>query len=163
MKADEVYQFSAAQATLFDHRFPHFARGFAEVGYEQIAQRGHCTVVERQLIARRRTPLDLRLPIRALPDFAHQAKLGEPIEYEIVAPVGKLGEIADLAGATDFEEVGKGVIVALPFALEHHHADNSVAVGDIGNHLAIARLEDVKWYLHTGEQDEVGKGEDWNF
>ncbi len=55
------------------------------------------------------------------------------------------------------------MIVAFPFAFEHHHPDDPVTVSDIGDHLAVAWLEDVERHLDAWKQDEIREREDRNY
>src|SRR5271163_1502108 len=139
METDEVDQFSITQAALFNQRTPDFARGFTKKGNEQLTQTVHRHGVEHEFSGRSGAPLDLGLPEGPFAQLADDAKLRETIENQVVAAVGKSGKVGDFARAAKFVDIGKGVVVALPIVLEHHHADDAVAVGNVGNHLAIAR------------------------
>src|SRR5258708_30964259 len=95
-------------------------------------------------------------------DFTPDLKFADSFELKVVASVWKLLQGGDTAGASDGEDVGISVILALPVALEHYHSDRAVVLGDVGDHLPIARLENMQRHCHAGKQHEIGQREDRN-
>src|ERR1017187_1511104 len=162
MKTQEVDQRGAAQAALINDRVPSLMRGLAQIAEQHLAQRFHHLGVAIERVGPNRTPIHFRLPIRAIANFAHDSKLANALEDQIVASVGKLDETADFPRASDLENIRKGVVVALPVALEQRHPDQPVQVGDVGDHLAIARLENMQRYAQPGKQHEVRQRENRN-
>ena len=156
MKAQEIDQVGVAQSLFFDQAAPSRVGIFAEKPDQEVAQRGHLGRLEPEQPAARRTPLDFGLPVGMRVDFALHLEFAYSFELEVEAAVGKFLQRADTAGASDGEHVGIGVVIALPVALEHDHPDSAVGLGDVRDHLAIARLENMQRHCHTRKQHEIG-------
>src|ERR1700722_7944904 len=89
-------------------------------------------------------------------------KLADTFEHQVVAAVRKFEEPADFARASDLEKIGEGIVIGFPISLEQRHPDHRVSVGDVGNHLTIARLENMQRHAQPREQHEVRQREDWD-
>ena len=84
-----------------------------------------------------------------------QAELAEAVEHEVVPAVGEAGECADASRTADFIEIRTPLVVALPIAPKHRHPDDPISLADIGDHFAIARLEDVQRRGDVGKEDKI--------
>src|SRR6185437_9693632 len=157
VKAQEIDQVSVAQPLLVDQPTPGGVGILAEKSDQQIAQRVHLGRLQAEQPAARGTPLDLGLPVGVRTDFAPDLEFADSFKLEVVAAVGKLFQRSDPAGASDGKNVGIRVVIALPVALEHYHPDRCVGLGDVGDHLAIARLENMQRHSHVGKQLEIGQ------
>ena len=86
----------------------------------------------------------------------------EQLDHTKPAIPRKPNEAANFTRASDFKNVGERVVVGLPVALEQRHPYHAVRVGDVGDHLAIARLENMQRHAQTRKQHKVGQRKDWN-
>ena len=81
-----------------------------------------------------------------------------PAQDDVVAAVRQPLVVRQHAAAADRIDRRPPLVIAIPSRPQQHHPDHAVAGERIGDHLAIARLEDVERQEHVGEEDDVRKG-----
>ena len=83
----------------------------------------------------------------------------EPAQDEVVAAVGQPLDVGQHAAAADRIDRRPSLVVPVPSRPQQHHPDHAIAGQRVGDHVAVARLEDVQRQEHVGEEDDVGQRE----
>jgi hypothetical protein len=78
---------------------------------------------------------------------------------DVVAAVVKALDVGDDAAAPDRKDRRPALVARFPFRLDQHHRNQAVALQDVRDHLAIARLEDVQREEHVRKQHHVRERE----
>ena len=83
--------------------------------------------------------LDVGQPVGAAVVLAEDSELGQAPSRMFVAAVREFGGLGDDPHAPDGMNGGAPLVVRLVAGLEHHHADEAVALQGVRDHLAVAR------------------------
>ena len=102
----------------------------------------------------------LRHPVAARVILAGDAELLQPAQDDVVAAVVVLLGEGDEPGAADRVDRRPSLVIGFPPRAQQHHADDPVAGQRVGDHLPVARLEDVQRQEHVREQHDVRQRED---
>jgi imidazolonepropionase-like amidohydrolase len=86
------------------------------------------------------------------------AELGEPAKHDIRAAVRQRLDVGDDSRAADGKHARPGAV--FPSRLEKDHSDHPVSRERIGQHLAVAGLENVQGQQHVRKQDDGRQRED---
>jgi len=86
------------------------------------------------------------------------AKSAQALEQDIGAAVRQLLHADDAPHAAHLEHRRIAVVILLPSVLQQGHADALPAHRRVGDHLTVARLENVQGEIGFREKYDVGKG-----
>jgi len=83
----------------------------------------------------------------------------ETPQHDVVPSVGERIDMRDEPAAPDGIH-GRTPRLHLHARAKQHHPDHPIAGDGIGDHLAVARLEDVQWEEHVRKENNVRQGEE---
>ena len=109
-----------------------------------------------------RETLDVSDPVRPRVVFVLDAEALRPLQHDVEPAVRQPLVVRDDARAADVEHGRPAFVVLFEPWTQQHHSDQPVAVERVHDHRAIPRLEDVQRQVDAGEEDDVGKGEEWD-
>jgi hypothetical protein len=78
---------------------------------------------------------------------------------DVVAAVAQLLVMRDHPAAADRIDRRPPFVVALPAGAQQHHPDHPIALDGVGDHLPVARLEDVERQKDVREEHDVRQRE----